>query len=79
MLSQEVMKLTGGVGIGRICECAGAVGAMSTCFTYLRNGGRVVIIGAPKEHLDFEHPFTDLCMHFIQWFSRENYNFVYII
>ena len=54
------MDLTDGIGIGRICECSGAPSIMNTCFSYLRNGGRIVLIGGPKQPLHVENAMQDV-------------------
>ena len=35
-LKAEIMKVTEGVGIGRICEASGAAKMLNECFSYLR-------------------------------------------
>lgn len=57
---EEVMRLTNGVGVGRICECSGQATMINTCFRYLRKGGRVTLIGLPKQPIHFENPLPDI-------------------
>lgn len=57
------MEFTSGAGIGRICECSGNAVMMNGCFSYLRKGGRVVLIGLPKSPLHVEQPLPDISMY----------------
>ena len=59
-LSQYIMELTDGTGIGRICECSGVSQMVNTCFSYLRKGGRTVLIGLPKQPLHVENVLQDI-------------------
>ena len=59
-LSQFIMELTDGTGIGRICECSGVSQMVNTCFSYLRKGGRTVLIGLPKQPLHVENVLQDI-------------------
>ncbi|XP_052789831.1 L-threonine 3-dehydrogenase-like [Mya arenaria] len=59
-IKQVIMELTDWTGIGRICECSGVAAMVNSCFSYLRKGGRVVLIGLPKQPLTFEHPLPDI-------------------
>ena len=59
------MELTDGIGIGRICECSGASQMVNTCFSYLRKGGRAVLIGLPKQPLHVENVLQDIGNHFL--------------
>ena len=54
------MELTGGIGIGRICECSGVSQMVNSCFSYLRKGGRTVLIGLPKQPLHVENVLQDI-------------------
>ena len=56
------MELTDGTGIGRICECSGVSQMVNTCFSYLRKGGRTVLIGLPKQPLHVENVLQDIGM-----------------
>ncbi|WAQ96179.1 TDH-like protein [Mya arenaria] len=44
MGTDVIMELTDWTGIGRICECSGVAAMVNSCFSYLRKGGRVVLI-----------------------------------
>ena len=35
-LKAEILRITGGVGIGRICEASGSAMMLNGCFSYLR-------------------------------------------
>lgn len=59
-IKEVIMELTGGTGIGRICECSGNAMMLNSCFSYLRKGGRVVLIGLTKQPLHVEHPLPDI-------------------
>ena len=55
------MDLTEGTGIGRICECSGVSQMVNTCFSYLRKGGRTVLmVGLPKQPLHVENVLQDI-------------------
>lgn len=55
-----IMELTDGAGVGRICECSGVAAMINTCFSYLRKGGQVVLIGLPKQPIHIENPLPDI-------------------
>jgi len=57
---EEIMKSTGQAGIGRICEASGASVMLNGCFSYLRKGGRVSILGLPKKPLHVENVLQDI-------------------
>nr|XP_018669010.1 uncharacterized protein LOC100180278 [Ciona intestinalis] len=59
-VKDEVMKITGGVGVGRICEASGATSMFNGCFKYLRKGGRVSVLGIPKQPFHIENPMQDI-------------------
>lgn len=54
------MELTSGAGVGRICDCSGNAAMINTCFSYLRKGGQVVLIGLPKQPIHIENPLPDI-------------------
>lgn len=56
----EIMRLTDQVGIGRICEASGNVRMLNGCFKYLRKGGRVSILGLPKQPLHIDDVLQDI-------------------
>ncbi len=47
-LATLVQRLSSGDGVGCVIEASGAPPVVNTCFTHLRKGGRVVLIGLPK-------------------------------
>lgn len=57
---QTIMELTSGAGVGRICECSGNAAMINSCFSYLRKGGQVVLIGLPKQPIHIENPLPDI-------------------
>nr|CAB3266482.1 sorbitol dehydrogenase-like [Phallusia mammillata] len=59
-VKEEIMRITGGDGIGRICEASGAAMMLNGCFSYLRKGGRVTILGLPKQPLHVENVLQDI-------------------
>lgn len=56
----EVLRMTNGAGIGRICEASGAAPMLNGCFSYLRKGGRLSILGLPKQPLHIENVLQDI-------------------
>ncbi len=59
---QAVLDQTGGDGAGCVIEASGAVGAVATCLSCLRKGGRIVILGNPKGPVEIRDVMPDL-MH----------------
>ncbi|XP_076822977.1 L-threonine 3-dehydrogenase-like isoform X1 [Clavelina lepadiformis] len=59
-VKEEIMKITSGVGIGRICEASGAASMLNGCFSYLRKGGRITLVGLPKKPLHVENVLQDI-------------------
>jgi len=59
-VKQKIMQLTGGDGIGRICEASGCAAMLNGCFSYLRKGGWVTIVGLPKQPLHVENVLQDI-------------------
>jgi len=59
-VKNQIMNLTDGNGIGRICEASGAAKMLNTCFSYLRKGGRVSILGLPKQPLHIDNVLQDI-------------------
>lgn len=57
---KEVMEMTKGVGMGRICEASGNAQMLNGCFSYLRKGGRLSILGLPKQPLHIENVLQDI-------------------
>lgn len=56
----KMMELTNGNGIARICEASGNAAMLNSCFSYLQKGGKVVIIGLPKQPLHVENVLQDI-------------------
>ncbi|XP_039273046.2 L-threonine 3-dehydrogenase-like [Styela clava] len=56
----KIMELTDGNGIDRICEASGSAFMLNRCFSYLRKGGKVVLIGLVKEPFHVENPIQDI-------------------
>ncbi|XP_004347831.1 hypothetical protein CAOG_04006 [Capsaspora owczarzaki ATCC 30864] len=50
-----VMKITNSDGAGCIVEASGSPYMVNTCFTFLRKGGRILLVGLPKQPLHVEN------------------------
>merc|ERR1719394_1733233 len=59
-LATELMKLTNGEGVARLVEATGAPSMVNTCFSLLRKGARIVLIGLPKEAIHIEDPLPNV-------------------
>ncbi|KAL5019086.1 hypothetical protein ScPMuIL_004808 [Solemya velum] len=59
-LKQAILKRTDGTGMGRICECSGASAMVNSCFSLLRKGGRLTLVGLPQEPLHVENVLQDI-------------------
>ncbi|XP_065912484.1 L-threonine 3-dehydrogenase-like [Dysidea avara] len=59
-LQDTVMKETNCDGIGCIVDASGAPSAVNNCFTMLRKGGKVVLIGLLKGTLHVENPLQNI-------------------
>jgi threonine 3-dehydrogenase len=59
-VTDEIMKATQGDGVGRIIEASGSAQVLSDCFFYLRKGGRLVLVGNPKEDVVIRRPIQSL-------------------
>jgi len=59
-LATEIMKLTNGEGVARLVEATGAPSMVNTCFSLLRKGARIVLIGLPKEAIHIEDPLPNV-------------------
>lgn len=57
-LPAVVMQSTNGDGVGAIIEASGAMA--STCFSMLRKGGRVLLVGLPKQPLHVANVLQDV-------------------
>jgi len=59
-LKKRVMELTGGVGVARLVEATGAPPVVNNCFSLLRKGAQLVLIGLPKSAIHIENPLPDV-------------------
>ena len=50
-LAGAILAQTEGVGVGSVIECSGSTDALLGSLRYLRTGGRIVMIGNPKQDL----------------------------
>ena len=57
---EEILALTDGDGVGRIIDAAGANESLSESFSYLRKGGRLILVGNPKQDLVIKSPMVSL-------------------
>ncbi|KAK3747926.1 hypothetical protein QZH41_008847 [Actinostola sp. cb2023] len=55
-----VFRETLGDGVGRVIECSGAAVMVNNSFSFLRKGGRIVLVGIPKEPLHVENVLSDI-------------------
>ncbi|CAH3164262.1 unnamed protein product [Porites evermanni] len=55
-----VFRETSGNGIGCLLECSGAAPLVNNCFSLLRKGGRVVLVGLLKQPLHVENFLQDV-------------------
>jgi len=60
VLKEEVMKLTDGNGIARLVEASGFPPVVNSCFSMLRKGAHLVLIGLPKQPIHIENPLPDV-------------------
>lgn len=74
----EVRAITGGLGVDQAFECSGAKGTFNQCVRMVRKGGRVGLIGVPKDDVVEELPFKYITHNEIAIFgSRANPNVSY--
>jgi 2-desacetyl-2-hydroxyethyl bacteriochlorophyllide A dehydrogenase len=59
-LRDAVMRETSGNGVGRLVEATGASVMVNNCFSLLRKGGHVALIGLPKEPIHIDRPLEDV-------------------
>lgn len=60
-LQEIVMKETNGDGIGVVIECSGAKPLVNGgIYTVLRKGGKILMLGIPKQALHIENPLTNV-------------------
>ena len=55
-LGEKVMELTSGNGIERICEASGHAPTLNASFKWLRKGGKMGIVGLPKDTVKLDNP-----------------------
>jgi threonine 3-dehydrogenase len=61
-LGKVVFDETDRQGAGRIIEASGNPNIVNSCFSYLRKGGTIVLVGNPKGPVEIRNVMTDL-MH----------------
>ena len=59
-LGEEIMKITNQNGIERICEASGHAATLNKSFKWLRKGGKMGIVGLPKDNVVFENPLPGI-------------------
>merc|ERR1711972_1125993 len=59
-LAARVKELTGGVGVSRLVEASGAPPMVNSCFSLLRKGAKLVLIGLPKSAIHIENPLQNV-------------------
>jgi threonine 3-dehydrogenase len=59
-ITERILEVTDGVGVGSIIDASGSAPAISESFFYLRKGGRMVLAGNPKEDLVIRQPVKSL-------------------
>ncbi len=51
---QQILEVTGGLGVDVVLEMSGNGGAIRQGFKALRNGGRVSLLGIPSRNIDLD-------------------------
>jgi len=60
-LQETIMKYTNGDGVGVVVECSGAKPLVNKgVYTALRKGGRILMLGLPKNPLHIENPLPNV-------------------
>jgi len=59
-LKSEIMKLTDGNGVPRLVEASGFPPVVNSCFSMLRKGAHIVLIGLPKKPIHISDPLPDV-------------------
>lgn len=54
------MKETAGNGVGRLFEATGSAPMINNCFSLLRKGGKIGLIGLPKAPIHIEDPLPNV-------------------
>jgi len=65
-LKSEVMRLTGDIGVQTMIECSGVSDITNMSFSLLRKGGRIVLVGLPKQPLHVENVLKDVIFKSLQ-------------
>jgi threonine dehydrogenase-like Zn-dependent dehydrogenase len=58
-IRDKILEETDGVGTGVLIECTGAPPLVNKCFSFMRKGGRAVLVGLPKAPLHVENVLGD--------------------
>lgn len=59
-LKERVSELTDGAGVSRLVEATGAPPVVNNCFSLLRKGAKLVLIGLPKSPIHIEEPLQNV-------------------
>jgi len=59
-LAVRVGDLTDGCGVSRLVEASGAPSMVNSCFSLLRKGAKLVLIGLPKSAIHIENPLQNV-------------------
>jgi len=59
-IKEEILKVTDGDGATCLIECTGAPPICNAMFSFIRKGGRMVLVGVPKAPLHVEDVINDL-------------------
>jgi len=59
-LKAKIMELTDGNGVARLVEASGAPPMVNNCFSLLRKGAKLVLIGLPKSAIHVEEPLQNV-------------------
>ena len=59
-VTERLLEITDGDGVGSIIDASGSAQAISDSFFYLRKGGRMILTGNPKEDLVIRQPVKSL-------------------
>jgi len=59
-LKEKILEMTNGAGVARLVEATGAPPMVNTCFTFLRKGAKMVLIGLPKSAIHIEDPLQNV-------------------
>lgn len=53
-ITEQILDLTGGIGVRSICEITGAIPAIQKGFSYIAKGGRYIFTGLPSQKLELD-------------------------